>query len=126
MLIGLLFVALLGGQAEPPDFAGSIACVGLAQQAAKDMKTLKRAARNDPAQLAELESAGVLWKRVGAQAARSAEETAASEGKSRGEQDDLAAQTRRAFETAPPELRNAMAESCIYKFARDEWDKRNR
>ncbi|PVM84710.1 hypothetical protein DDF62_21625 [Caulobacter radicis] len=126
MLIAFAFVAALGGQDEPPDFAGSIACVGVAQQAVKDMRTLKRAARKDPAELAQLESIDAVWKRVGVDAARSAEATAASEGKTPAEQHVLGVQTRRAFDTAPPELRNAMAESCIYKFARDEWDKRNR
>jgi hypothetical protein len=126
MLLALLLAAALSATDEPADFAKSTYCMAIAEQASRDMPTLRRMARKDPAQLAQLDEASATWKRVGVEANRSAKATAIAEGKSPADQIVAVALGRRTFANTPPELRDAMADTCIYRFAREDWDRHHK
>jgi hypothetical protein len=104
---------------EPPEFRFATGCVAIADVAADDIAKALRKPALAQEERATVEQSAMIFARV-SDRAKIAERMAASlEGLSPAEQDLMSRQQRQVFQSVPGELRVAMVDSCVHRFARD-------
>ena len=104
---------------DPPEYRFATGCAAVAEIASKEIATVLRKPSLSREDRVTAEQSAAIFVRVSEQA-KLAERTAARlEDLSPADQALQSRQQREVFKTVPPELRQAMAESCAYRFARD-------
>jgi hypothetical protein len=104
---------------DPPEFRFATGCAAVAEIASKEIATVLRKPSLAREDRATAEQSAAIFVRVSEQA-KLAERTAARlENLSPADQKLQSRQQRYVFKSVPYELRNAMMDSCVYRFARD-------
>jgi glycosyltransferase A (GT-A) superfamily protein (DUF2064 family) len=104
---------------QPPEFRFATGCVAIADVAASDITKALHKPSLTQEERVTVERSAMIFARV-SDRAKIAERMAASlEGLSPADQDLMSRQQRRVFQSVPGELRVAMVDSCVYRFARE-------
>ena len=104
---------------QPPEFRFAAGCVAIADIAASDIAKALRKPSLTQEERVKVEQSAMIFARVSDRAKIAKRMAASLEGLSPADQDLMSRQQRQVFQSVPGELRVAMVDNCVYRFARD-------